>query len=219
MTKKIEEEKEKEILICGRTEKQIRVAFFKNELGKFLGEIQIEKDINKKDLDELNNYLEILKSGNDEIVNEAIKLFGGEIVGVKTDTKPPTVEELQEGVSDKEWRKKADQVKLYVQKEMDNARGNIANKSKVNGSYWLDLAVNFLSYQYLIDRDLTYCDMLYRARMTEIIDKYNTSRKEAEERSKLTAEYINYQEIKHLRGRLEEFILICKKYDSMQKEY
>jgi len=214
--KKAEEKKEKKI--CGKTIRKIRRAFFKNELGKLLAEIQIDKDIEKEDLEELNDYLGTLKSRNDEIIDEATRLFGGEIVGVKLDAKPPTVEELRGGASDKEWREKADKVRIYIQKEMDNARMNIKNKKKMPGTYWLDIAVNFLSYQYLIDRDLAYKDMLYRARMTEIIDKYHISRKEAEERAKLTTEYADYKEVKYLKERISEFIMLCKKYDAYERE-
>ena len=216
MIKKTEKTEEKKI--CGKTIKEIRKAFFKNELGKLLAKIQIEKDIEKEDLKELNDYLETLKSKNDEIVNEAIRLFGGEVVGVKLDTKPPTVEELRGGASDKEWRERADKAMEWMQKTMNGIRAKISKREKIAGTFWLDTAITFLSYQDLIDKDVVYKNQLYHNKIIEIMNKYHLTRKASEDFAKSTIEYTAYKNASYFKSRIEEFILLCKKYDAHNEE-
>ena len=144
MVKKAEE---KENLICGKTEKEIRKAFFKNKLGEFMAEIQIDKSLDPKELNKLNNYLLVIQDENKDIVDEAIKLFGGKVVGVETENKPPTVEELRSGESDKEWREKADKATGYVQYVLDKIREKRIAGQKIEEKYWLDESLTILSYE------------------------------------------------------------------------
>ena len=210
MVKKAEE---KENLICGKTEKEIRKAFFKNKLGEFMAEIQIDKSLDPKELNKLNNYLLVIQEENKDIVEEALKLFGGKVVGVETENKPPTVEELRSGESDKDWREKADKATGYVQYVLDKIREKRIAGQNIEEKYWLDESLTVLSYEDLIDKDRVFKDQLYRARLTEIVDQYNISRKEAEERAKLTKEYSDYKNALLLKERIAEFIYLCKKKD------
>ena len=210
MVKKAEE---KENLICGKTEKEIRKAFFKNKLGEFMAEIQIDKSLDPKELNKLNNYLLVIQDENNDIVEEALKLFGGNVVGVETENKPPTVEELRSGESDKDWREKADKAIKYVQYVLDKIREKRIAGKRIEEKYWLDESLTVLSYEDLIDKDRVFKDQLYRARLTEIVDQYNISRKEAEERAKLTKEYSDYKNALLLKERIVEFIYLCKKKD------
>ena len=210
MVKKAEE---KENLICGKTEKEIRKAFFKNKLGEFMAEIQIDKSLDPKELNKLNNYLLVIQDENNDIVEEALKLFGGNVVGVETENKPPTVEELRSGESDKDWREKADKAIKYVQYVLDKIREKRIAGKRIEEKYWLDESLTVLSYEDLIDKDRVFKDQLYRARLTEIVDQYNISRKEAEERAKLTKEYSDYKNALLLKERIAEFIYLCKKKD------
>ena len=210
MAKKIEK---KENLICGKTEEEIRKAFFKNKLGEFMAEIQIDKSIDKKELNKLNNYLLVIQDENKNIVDEAVKLFGGKVVGVELKNKPPTVEELRSGDSDKEWREKADSAIAYFQLILDKIRAKRKTGERIEERYWLEESFTILSYEDLIDKDRVFKDQLYRARLTEILDKYGISRKEAEERAKLTKEYAEYKNAVLLKERIVEFIYLSKKKD------
>lgn len=205
------ETKSKEKLICGKTEKEIRKAFFKNKIGELIADIQAEKNVAKKDVQELNEYLLRLKDNNDTLVDEAVKLFGGKIVGVETENKPPTVAELKAGVSDQEWREKADIAIEYVSKTMTSIRRMVATKKNIRQDFWLDTATVILSYEELIDKDRVFKDQIYRAKMTEIIDEFQISRKEAEERARITKEYSDYKNAILLRDRIDEFINLAKK--------
>lgn len=198
-------------LICGKTEEEIRKAFFKNEIGKLIADIQTEKDVKKKDIKELNEYLLVLKDNNDNLVDEAVELFGGKIVGVENENKPPTVAELKAGVSDQEWREKADVAIEYVSKTMTSVRKLIAEKRTMRQDFWLDTATVILSYEELIDKDRVFKDQVYRAKMTEILDEHQISRKEAEERARITKEYSDYKNAILLRDRIDEFINLAKK--------
>ena len=209
MAKKVEKKLKK--LICGKTEQEIRKAFFKNKLGEFMAEIQIDKSIDSKELNKLNNYLLVIREENKDIVNEAVKLFGGKVVGVESENKPPTVSELKAGVSDKEWREKADIAIEYVSKTMTSIRKMVAEKKNIRQDFWLDTATVILSYEELIDKDRVFKDQIYRAKMTEILDEHQVSRKEAEERTRITQEYSDYKNAILLRNRIDEFINLAKK--------
>ena len=75
-------------------------------------------------------------------------------------------------------------------------------------AYW-GLTIANLSRH--LDADRVYKDQLYRKRMIDIIDTYGVSRKEAEERSKITQEYSDYKNAVPFKDNLEEIIRICKK--------
>ena len=209
MTKETEKKLKK--LICGKTKETIRRAFFSNKIGKLIASIQLEKDVKKKDIVELNDYLLRLKDSNDNLVDEAVKLFGGKVVGVESENKPPTVSELKSGVSDKEWREKADIAIEYISKTMTSIRKMVAEKKNIRQDFWLDTATVILSYEELIDKDRVFKDQIYRAKMTEILDEHQISRKEAEERTRITQEYSDYKNAILLRDRIDEFINLAKK--------
>ncbi len=206
-----------EHLICGKTDKEIRTAFFKHKVNDLLSEIQIETpNVSVSDLQELYAYMEMLQDQNSEIVKEALDLFGGEIVGSEMREKPPTVDDLKKGVSDKEWRAKADAAISYIQSTMDSVRRDLFPKAGEKPKhhphdFWMNTVLTFISYEDLIDRDRVFKDQCYRARMTEIIDDCGISRKEAEERAKLTEEYSAYKNAVLFKDRMNEWIFAAKK--------
>ena len=197
--------------ICGMTESEIRKDYFAGKLKDLICKIQAKQKYDEKDIGEFGLFLEYLRTEEIDFTMELGKTYKGKIAD---DNKPPTVEELNEGISDKGWREKADQATEYIDKSLTGLRHLIAEKKNLPGTFWLDKATTFLTYLEVIDKDRIFKDQLYRARMTNIIDKYGVSRKEAEERAKLTKEYSDYKNSILLRERIDEFINLCKKKDA-----
>ncbi len=159
---------------------------------------------------ELKETKKQLKDENEKNVKTIAEAFDGKIMN---DTKPPSAEEIMEGVSDKEWRVKAGMVIKYVNETLDNLRIAIDSKKPIPANHWLDTSSIFLSYLGILDRDLTYKNSLYRAKITNFIDDFDMSRAEADERAKMSKEYADYKEVANLRDRMERFEMLAKKYD------
>ena len=147
--------KKKEDLICGETKEHIRKKFFSQKLGELVTEIQSKTEITEEDQEELMRFLATLKTQDDKNVKLILDTFGGKIVGEK-DIKPPLVEELMQGVTDEEWREKADIIIKYVNNTLDELRKAIDEKKNIPPNYWLDTSVKFLSYQDIIDKDVVF---------------------------------------------------------------
>ena len=208
--------KKQEDLICGKTKEYIRKKFFSQKLGELITEIQSETEITKEENEKLILFLTELKTQEEKNIKLLIETFGGKIVGEK-DITPPSVEDLLQGVSDKEWREKADKISNFVNKTLDDLRvaiNDTENKKRIPLNYWLDTSITFLSYQGIIDKDIVYKNQLYRAKMTSFIDDFGCSRAESEERAKMTKEYSDYKEVMNLKERIERFEMLAKKYDS-----
>ncbi|NCD40582.1 MAG: hypothetical protein EOL88_00670 [Bacteroidia bacterium] len=215
-TKKIEEVK-----ICGKTEGIIRKAYFEKRLPDLLDEIQAEDKWSEAEIEELGNYLEMLKQENKDFVSNVQKTFGGIIL----DRKPPSYNELMEGLKfSEEEEDKVRRVMDYVEAELGNMRKMINDKAKIPADYWLEKSAIFLSYEPLLNGYLIYKKQLYYGKITEIIDKVGCSRLEAENRAKLTTEYRDYKNIEKLvgssgiTGTIERFENISKKFEA-RKNY
>lgn len=206
-----------EKLICGKTHEQIRKAYFGKKLGKFLDDAQSKKEITKDDMSVLTLFLEGLRQQEIDNADELIEKFGEDAFGgdiITSTVKPPTVEDLAGGLSDEEWRGKADAVTKSVKHLLSETYRRMKDREQISPSYWLDAAITINTNQEVLDKDRVYKDQLYRKRMTEFIDNFDCSRAEAQERAKLTTEYRDYKEAYLLEERLAEFINLCKKKDS-----
>jgi len=199
-----------EMIICGKSEGVIRKAYFEKRLPQLLDEIQAEGKFDEGEIEKLGFYLETLKDENKNFVDKVVEVFGGKIINNDT---PPSVEELREGMSDEAWREKADKAIAYIETTLDNIRNQIAQKKPFASNFWGDTAMVFISMQSVLEKDLIFKRQLYKARLTQIIDDFGVSRKEAEERAELTKEYFNYKSIDKLSNRLEEFYTFARRRD------
>lgn len=210
ITKKVKES----ITICGTTVDKIRKAYFENKLTELLDGIQAQAQHSESEINKLADYLNGLKKESSKvfsIVKEKIGEFD-----LDTQGKPPTVEELMQGASDEEWREKANSAEKFITDTLDKVRDNIRTKTPFEYNYWFNISVVFLSLEDIITRDVLYKEQLYRARLTNIIDKNNISRKEAEERASMTNEFFEYKRVKRLIERLEEFYTFARRGDDKQ---
>ena len=216
----MEKEKEKKIedLICGEKKEYIRKKFFSQKLGELVTEIQSKREITEEDQEELMIFLSEIELQDKRNVKLLLDTFGGKIVG-EDDVKPPSVAELTTGISDKEWREKADKILKFINTTLDELRISISDpekKRRIPVSYWLDTSIKFLSYQNIIDKDIVYKNQVYRVKLTSFIDEFDCSRAEAEERAKITKQYADYKESINLKERIERFEMLAKKMDNKQ---
>ncbi len=210
-------EKKEEELICGFTKEHVRKKFFNREVGQLLTEIQSKQKVDEKEVQELISFMSDLQDEDKTMVEKIMKAFPGAKIIDDSEIKPPSVDELMTGVSDDEWRKKADLSIEFITKTLDNLRQAIAEKNKIPDSYWLDTAITFLSYQDILEKDRVYKTQKYYARLTNIIDEHGCSRLEAENRSKLTKEYSDYKYISFLIERMDKFDMLMKRKDNDTK--
>lgn len=217
--KTTKEKKKKEVsiegentMLCGVSEKTVREMYFKGEVKKLLAELMSVRELTPGEVDELKCFFEMLRGEETELLEKI-----GDSIGksFKNDN-PPTVDELRSGVSDEEWKEKAQQAYEYIEKTLDEIRTKINKGERIPSGYWSRQAEVFLSMQSVLEKDSIYKEQLYRARMTEIIDKHDVSRKEAEERARLTQEYFDYKVIDMLLKRLEEFYTFARREDDKQ---
>ncbi|MCK9318920.1 hypothetical protein [Methanoculleus sp.] len=206
----------KEKLICGKKEADIRKIYFSKKLPNFLTEIQANNKITEKELKDLVELLGKFRSEEKEITSKIAKEVGVEALGI-TEVAPPTIEELTTEMSEEEktkfetWKAEVDKANETVKSIIREATQTAFAGKTVDREKWLDWGLTIANLSRYIDADRVYKDQLYRKRMIDIIDRYGVSRKEAEERSKITKEYADYKNAILFKDNLEEIIRICKK--------
>lgn len=193
--------------ICGQTHEAIRRAYFNNKVDQLLDTIQAEKSYGDVDFKELTAFLESLESEKKERSAQLSRF------GIATEKQPPTVEELKKNTDPKkveEWRMRveADLAKI---KTMIQVFSHAADKGSIDVSELQNSILVLAGLQHSIDEDRVYKDQLYRMRLTTIIDEYHISRKEAEERAKITQEYRDYKLAILFTENVHEFIMSAKK--------
>ena len=207
----------KEKTICGKTEKEIRNAYFTKRVSELLADIQKDGKISTMDLEELLKFLADLRKEEKELIAVITKEVGFESLGLSDELKPPSIDDLTKKLSAEEqvkfdnWRIEVDLAKQTVSKIIKEATEKAFNGKEVEREKWLDWGLTIANLSRHLDADRVYKDQLYRKRMIDIIDTYGVSRKEAEERSKITQEYSDYKNAVLFKDNLEEIIRICKK--------
>lgn len=203
-------------IICGEDIETIRKAYFNNELQKLLDKIQANPNFSEEEVVELSEYLQELKDER-ERVSAVIKDKIGELdLNLETKISPPTVDELASGITDEEWREKADSARQFISNKLDEIRQGFKNKTRFETGFWSEISVIFISMSEILEKDLVYKEQLLKSRLTYIIDKYQVSRKEAEERATLTKEFFEYKTLQKMLERLEEFYTFARRYDDKQ---
>lgn len=193
--------------ICGQTKEAIRRAYFSNSLDKLLDIIQAEENHTDSDFEALSAYLESLE-GEKKKRAEQLSRFG-----LASQKEPPTVQELKRETDPqkiKRWRVEVE-ADLARAKKIIQTFSHAADKSAVDVGELQNSILVVAGLQSSIDQDRVYKDQLYRAKLTTIIDKYNVSRKEAEERAKITQEYRDYKLAVLFTENVKDFIMSAKK--------
>lgn len=189
----------KENLICYTEKSKIRKAFFSGKLKEFLNKIQAENELTEEDVKELGEYLKTLKNADEDFIERLQDVFGGKIIDEKV---LPSVEELGGEIKEisNEWREKQNKALAYIERVSEL----IKEGKNIN---WGDLSIKLILMQTTLDQIRVYSDQQYHARIIDIIDNCGTSRKEAEDRARLTPQYRDYKNAVLLRDRIEQLII------------
>lgn len=193
--------------ICGQTKEAIRRAYFNNTLDKLLATIQAEGSYSDDDFKALGAHLESLE-GEKKKRAEQLSRFG-----LAAPKEPPSVEELKRETDPekiKAWRVEVE-ADLGRIRNIIQAFSHAADKGAVDIGELQNSILVLAGLQHSLDQDRVYKDQLYRAKLTAIIDQYNISRKEAEERAKITQEYRDYKLALLFTENVKEFIMSAKK--------
>jgi len=183
---------EEKKLICGVKEEVIKKAFFSGKLKQLMNELQANGNINSvDDAQELKKYLEVLKL-QDGFITAEIKNGFAEELG-DDEIKPPSVDELTKNDTNVEqWLKDKETALGMIRAKMKIVRDKLGKSTKFDIKELQELAFELSFWTMWISQDRIYKRQLWKRKLTQLIDEYGISRKEAEDRSELTKEYRDY---------------------------
>lgn len=181
--------------------KKLKKAFFDGKLTQFLNEMLANGE--EVDKDEIVKHLEKFKAEQEKTVGEFRQYLDNDEV--------PTVEVLfnrdEDPAKVEEWIKQRDySVKRAIKILQDTAR-SIAQRSDIDAQKFSDCVHELTGLTYFLDQDVVFKKRAWKIRQMELMEDYRCSRKEAEDYSFATNEYVEYQNSYNLRQEVENFIV------------
>lgn len=202
-----------EKMIAGKTETEIRAAYYKKKLPQLLTEISAEGEPDEKELIALAEFLDTLQKEEAKTLatlkkNAPDVAIGNEAMIVPTIDTSRTPDEQK---SFDAFFAEAEKSTQLARRIMFGVYQNIQNKVKMDSEYYLDAALEIAGLLHFIDGYRVYKDQEYRQELTRIIRDAGCSRKEAEEWAKTGNQYAEYKRAVLFKEQIEEFIMLCKK--------
>ncbi len=196
--------------ICGCTLAEIKKAYFKGKLSQLINDLQAEGKLsNVAEAKALKVYLGTLKTQNEEVVKEIARGFESEF-GI-AEIKPPSVDELVgKDETLEKWIKDKEEVLSDVRAKMKVMRSRLSDKD-FDIKELQDLAFELSFWRNWIVQDAVYRRQLWKQKLTRLIDDYEISRREAEDRSELTKEYRDYKLAEEFQKIVEDLIISARK--------
>lgn len=205
--------------VCGIAVADIRRAYFDGKIDELCANIMASQSVGAEDIKALGAELEKLKTEELEF-RRALK---AEVTGplFKDDEgRPPTLAELME--SEKpltpeqqaqvdEWRKQRDWSVDTAKQIIRVAAKNALNKVPLNRDRLMDDAHAMDGLRIWLSEDMREKERLYKKRIIEIIDGYEVSRREAQDRAEVTNAYVEFKKAEDLYSISESFIQNAKK--------
>ena len=185
--------------------KKLKKAYYDGKLQQFFDEMLAnDEEINKE---EIESYLTKYQAEREKNIKEFKTYIDQEVI--------PSVEVLFDKDSDparkEEWIKNRDYAIARSSKIlMDTARA-IATKSDINVEQFSSYAHELTGLTYFLDQDEVFKKRTWKIRQMEIMEDYRCSRKEAEDHSMITNEYVDYKNSYNLRQEVENFIINARK--------
>lgn len=210
MTKEISSEdlKDRVVLVLGYAKEQIREAYFKGKLNQLLADIQANQDVTAEGLAELEKILEEYQEQNKVVRTELAKKFS---VEMGEEVKPPSVDELTGDDTDlTKWIADKEKVLEDVRGKMKAMRTRLSSND-FDIKELQDLAFELAFWRNWIVQDVVYKRQLWKQRLTRLIDDYEISRREAEDRSELTKEYRDYVLASEFQKSVEDLIVSARR--------
>lgn len=184
---------------------KLKKAYYDGKLMKFFDEMLANGEEIKKE--EIDGYLTQFQKEREK----NIKLFKTYI----DQEEIPSVDVLFDKDSDpskkEEWIKNKNYAIARASKIlMDTARA-LATKSDINVEQFSSHAHELTGLTYFLDQDEVFKQRTWKIRQMEIMEEYRCSRKEAEDHSMITNEYVDYKNSYNLRQEVENFIINARK--------
>jgi len=185
--------------------KKLKKAYYEGKLMQFFDEMLADgQEINKE---EIESYLTKFQGEREKNIKEFKTYIDQESI--------PSVDVLFDKDSDpakkEEWIKNRDYAIARASKIlMDTARA-IATKSDINVEQFSSYAHELTGLTYFLDQDEVFKKRTWKIRQMEIMEDYRCSRKEAEDHSMITNEYVDYKNSYNLRQEVENFIINARK--------
>lgn len=201
--------KNKPSKICGKTQEQIRKAYFGGKLKEITEQMLALGEVTEESVKELTAFLEILEAEKAEMQKRVSAKFSLSIDEIQ----PPSVEDLQSKVDPErfaKWRERIEADVNYTRRLIYEIQ-MAAREKRIDLSLLPDVIVEITCLMLSLDQDMVFKDQLYRAQLTQLIDKFHISRAEASERAKITKEFKDYELARLLREAIPEFLMSCKK--------
>lgn len=185
---------------------KLRKAYFSGQLPDYLDKL-LANGATEEDIKALEPELEKLQEERERVrqrvttyeIKEDLALPGVDKLMTLSDAQKSALERWEE-----ERRvdyQKAQQ--LFAQAKNGDTVGN--------KDFYLDLGFELVQIHYNMDHYQIWKEQLYHAMIIKIMDGYGCSRREAEDRSKLTHEYREYKKAKRMSERIDDIVLLCKK--------
>jgi len=195
-------------LICGLDEAAIRKAYFGGKLNQLLNEVQSSGKADMEELAKLEILLESYQRQNELVRSKFAKKFAPEM---GDDIKPPSVDELVgEDITLENWIKDKENVLNDVRAKMKAMRTRLSS-GDFDIKELQDLAFELSFWRNWIVQDAVYKRQLWKQKLTRLIDDYEITRREAEDRSELTKEYRDYKLAEEFQKTIEDLIISARK--------
>ena len=184
---------------------KLKKAYYDGKLSQFLDEMMANGDeINKE---EIESHLEEFQKERDKNLKEFKRYIDQESI--------PTVDVLFDKNSDpaqkEEWVKNRDYAIARASRILMDTARSIAQKQDIDVQKFSDYAHELTGLTYFLDQDVVFKKRTWKIRQMEIMEDYRCSRKEAEDHSMITNEYVEYKNAYNLREETENFIINARK--------
>jgi hypothetical protein len=184
---------------------KLKKAYYDGKLSQFLDEMMANGDeINKE---EIESHLEEFQKERDKNLKEFKRYIDQESI--------PTVDVLFDKNSDpaqkEEWVKNRDYAIARASRILMDTARSIAQKQDIDVQKFSDYSHELTGLTYFLDQDVVFKKRTWKIRQMEIMEDYRCSRKEAEDHSMITNEYVEYKNAYNLREETENFIINARK--------
>ena len=189
--------------------KKLKKAYHTGKLSMFLDDLLAKGE--KIDKEEIEKHLKEFEKEKEKVAKEFKRYIDKEIV--------PTVDVLFDEKASEEQKKEYTKQRDY---SVERAKGiligvakKIATKQDIKLQNFNDYAHELTGLSYFLDQDIVFKKREWKVRQMKIMEQYGCSRKEAEDYSIMTTEYVDYKNASNLRKEVENFIINARRVMSM----
>jgi hypothetical protein len=205
--------------VCGIAVADIRRAYFDGKIDELCANIMAGQSVTAEDIKALGAELEKLKT--EEL--EFRKQLKAEVTGPlfkEDEGRPPRLDELLDATRDltpeeqaklDEWNKQRDW-SVDTAKSIIQAAAKLALQRKpFNKEQLMTDAHAMTGLMIWLSEDAREKERLYKKRLIGIIDDFETTRREAEDRAQVTNEYVAFKTAEDLLKLADAFVMNAKK--------